>query len=124
MSRDIKEIAINLAIAKLSESEVDLLEEDIDEFTYEKLTKIIPLLYEDANLEEKDFNYINKQIKTRMNHTIKRTDSVLKTHDHRPWFKKEKGNLNLKYWKRYSKYLFYKKHFNKNIIERIYYNYG
>lgn len=119
MSRDIKEIAINLAIAKLSESEVDLLEEDIDEFTYEKLTKIIPLLYEDANLEEKDFNYINKQIKTRMNHTIKRTDSVLKTHDHRPWFKKEKGNLNLKYWKRYSKYLFYKKHFNKNIIDSI-----
>jgi hypothetical protein len=96
----------------------NLSETDIDEYTNEKMNAINALM--NGNLATKEeINRINFYIKQRLNHKIVRTNSILKLYDYEAWFMNRKGEIELKYWERYKKYLKFDKHFSQPIIDSI-----
>ncbi len=117
MSIDINKI-VNDGISILAQSK-DLTEEEIDNYTYNKLKYIIPILYNGETISDEELKQVNNRIKNRIVHKIYNTNSKLIGHDYETWFKKRKNHLDMKYWNRYKLYLEKEKHFNSRITDNI-----
>lgn len=117
MSIDINKI-VNNGISILAQSK-DLTEEEIDNYTYNKLKYIIPILYNGETISDEELKQVNNRIKNRIVHKIYNTNSKLIGHDYETWFKKRKNHLDMKYWNRYKLYLEKEKHFNSRITDNI-----
>lgn len=117
MGIDLNKI-VNDGISILAQSK-DLTEEEIDNYTYNKLKYIIPILYNGETITEEELKQVNNRIKNRVVHKIYNTNSKLIGHDYETWFKKRKNNLDMKYWNRYKLYLEKEKHFNMRITDNI-----
>ena len=83
MSIDINKI-VNDGISILAQSK-DLTEEEIDNYTYNKLKYIIPILYNGETISDEELKQVNNRIKNRIVHKIYNTNSKLIGHDYETW---------------------------------------